>query len=90
MVPVPEEPEIGGGLPPGIWPPPRPEFPDLSGKTLALARVYVSRHVNYLAWVVIDHAQAKTAWDALVQRIKEKLPAGGVGGRPPARPGPAE
>lgn len=86
MVPI--DPEID---PPEIWPPPRPpiELPDLSGKTLALARIFVSRHVNYLAWVVIDHEEAKEKIKAAIDAVRDKLPAGGVGGRPPARPGPA-
>jgi hypothetical protein len=85
MVPIPDDPgSPDTGFPPGvIWPPVRPELPDLSGKTLALVRVYVSRHVNYLAWTVIDHAKAKEAFD----KLKDRLPAGGVGGRPPPRPG---
>lgn len=79
MVPLP--PEVD---PPGIWPPVRPELPDLSGKTLALAYVFVSRHVSKLCWVVIDHEEVKEK----LQAIKDKLPAGGVGGTPPQRPTP--
>lgn len=80
MVPI--EPDVD---PPEIWPPPRPpiEFPDLSGKTLALARIFVSRHVNYLAWIIIDHEEAKEKAKKAIEAIKGKLPAGGVGGRPP-------
>jgi hypothetical protein len=78
MVPV--DPDPGA---PEIWPPLRPEFPDLSGKTLALALVFVSRHVANWHWVVIDHAEAKKKWEA----IKGKIPAGGIIGRPPNRPG---
>ena len=58
MVPISDDPTAGHlpEFPPGvIWPPPRPELPDLSGKSLVLVRVYVSRHVNYLAWQVVDH-----------------------------------
>lgn len=85
MVPVEPEDDID---PPDIWPPiERPSLPDLSGKTLALARIYVSRHVNFLTWVVIDHEEAKTKWQAIKAKIKDKMPAGGVGGRPPQRPG---
>jgi hypothetical protein len=93
MVPVPDEPGAGQlpEFPPGvIWPPPRPDLPDLSGKSLVLVRVYVSRHVNYLAWQVVDHAAAKAAFQARVDEIKGRLPAGGVGGRPPQRPGPGD
>jgi hypothetical protein len=81
MVPV--DPEVD---PPVIWPPGPmpPTMPDFSNKTLALARIFVSRHVNFLAWVVIDHDDAKAKWEM----IKDKLPAGGVGGTPPARPTP--
>jgi hypothetical protein len=78
MVPIDPDPDM-----PEIWPPVRPEFPDLSGKTLALALIFVSRHVAKWHWVVIDHEEAKKKWNA----IKGKLPAGGIGGRPPARPG---
>lgn len=81
MVPV--EPEVTD--PPEIWPPIRvpPEMPDLSGKTLALVRVFVSRHVNYLAWVIIDNEEAKAKAKAAIEAIKSKLPAGGIAGRPP-------
>lgn len=90
--PAPEEPEIWP--PPGVvWPPLRPEFPglpDMTGKTLVLALLYVSRTAPRWGWVVIDHDAAK----GFVQRVKEwlkaRLPAGGVAGRPPQRPGPAE
>lgn len=80
---VPLPPTTGGPDEPEIWPPVRPEFPDLSGKSLALALVYVSRHVAKLHWVIIDHEEAKKAWQAL----KDRLPAGGIGGTPPQRPG---
>jgi hypothetical protein len=81
MVPV--DPE--GTDPPEIWPPPRQpiELPDMSGKSLALARIFVSRHVNFLAWVLIDHEEAKAKAQKALDAIKGKLPAGGVGGRPP-------
>jgi hypothetical protein len=86
-VPIPEHPEVD---PPDIWPPMPglPDLPDLSGKTLVLARIYVSRHVNYLRWVVIDHAEAKSKLERAIQWLKDRMPAGGVGGRPPVRPGP--
>lgn len=85
MVPI--DPEITD--PPEIWPPVRGpiELPDFSGKTLALARIYVSRHVNYLAWVVIDHEEAKAKIKAAIDHVKSKLPAGGIVGRPPSTPG---
>ena len=80
MVPV--DPEID---PPGIWPPlPKPpELPDLSGKTLVLARFYVSRHVNFLRWVVIDHEEAKGKLQKAMEWLKANMPAGGIAGRPP-------
>lgn len=83
---VPIDPEID---PPPVWPPMPgiPELPDMSGKTLVLARFYVSRHVNYLRWVVIDHAEAKTKLERAIEWVKNHLPAGGIVGRPPARPG---
>jgi hypothetical protein len=86
-VPVPENPEVD---PPEIWPPlpSPPGLPDLSGKTLVLARIYVSRHVNFLRWVVIDHAEAKGKIERALEYLRSKLPAGGIGGRPPVRPGP--
>lgn len=86
MVPIPpgEEPPVG------IWPPlpSPPTLPDMSGKSLALALIYVSRHAPVLRWVVIDHEEAKERFDQAVQKIKDKLPAGGAGGTPPARPTP--
>ena len=82
MVPV--DPEVTD--PPEIWPPVANEWPDLSGKTLALARIYVSRHVNYLRWIVIDHEELKNKVKKAIDAVKDKLPAGGIGGRPPARP----
>lgn len=74
MVPV--EPEVTD--PPEIWPPIRvpPEMPDLSGKTLALVRVFVSRHVNYLAWVLIDNEEAKAKAKAALEALKAKFPQG--------------
>ena len=77
--------------PPDIWPPLRPDFPempDLSGKTLILARFYVSRHVNFLRWVVIDHAEVKAKIEKAKQWLKDNMPAGGIGGVPPGRPQP--
>ena len=84
---VPILPEVD---PPDIWPPlPKPpELPDLSGKTLILARFFVSRHVNFLRWVVIDHAEVKAKVDAAIKWIKDNMPAGGIGGTPPSRPQP--
>ena len=89
-LPIPPSPEhpmvpIGPGEPdgPDVWPPPRPEFPDMSGKTLALALIFVSRHVAKWHWVVIDHEEVKRKWQA----IKDKMPAGGIIGRPPGTPG---
>lgn len=86
--PTPEHPMVpvvppGGLNPPEWWPPVKPELPDISDKTLALALVYVSRHVAKWHWVIIDHNEAKQKW----QQIKDKLPAGGIGGRPPSVPG---
>lgn len=88
IVPIPPDPEVE---PPEIWPPVRPEFPDLSGKSLALALIYVSRHVAKLHWVVIDHEEAKEGFEKIMEKAKElkdRLPAGGAGGRPPQRPEP--
>lgn len=85
IVPLPDE---ETDPPVGIWPPVRPDFPDLSGKSLALAYVFVSRHVSKLCWIVIDHEEAKEGWDKLKEHLKGKLPAGGAGGRPPQRPEP--
>lgn len=86
---VPIDPEEGVD-PPAIWPPlpMPPTLPDLSGKTLCLAVFYISRHVSVTRWVVIDHAEAKSKLEKALAWIKSHLPAGGVGGRPPARPGP--
>lgn len=86
MVPIPPDPEVD---PPEIWPPlpARPDLPDLSGKTLALACIYVSRHVSYFRWIVIDHEEAKTKLEKALAWLKGKLPAGGIVGRPPPRPG---
>lgn len=86
-VPIPEDPEVD---PPEIWPPlpEMPGLPDLSGKTLILARFYVSRTVNYLRWVVVDTEETKEKAKAAIEALKSKLPAGGVAGRPPARPTP--
>lgn len=86
-VPVPPDPEVD---PPAVWPPMPghlPDLPDLSGKTLVLARFYVSRHVNFLRWVVIDHEEAKGKIQKALEWIKAHMPAGGITGRPPQRPG---
>ena len=91
--PTPEHPMVP--IPPGtdeevgIWPPlpSPPTLPDLSGKTLALALIYISRQVAELRWVVIDHEEAKAKIAEVVGKVKDKLPAGGVAGRPPQRPG---
>lgn len=83
MVPLP--PEVD---PPTVWPPVRPELPDISGKSLALAVIYLSRHVSVVRWVVIDHEEAKEAFEQAIGKVKDKLPAGGVGGTPPQRPTP--
>lgn len=82
-VPIPPDPEVTD--PPEIWPPlpEMPSLPDLSGKTLILARFYVSRHVNFLRWIVVDTDEALDKAKAALEAIKGKLPAGGVGGRPP-------
>ena len=45
--------------------------------------VYVSRHKAVWTYVVIDHEEAKEAF----QKLKDRLPAGGIGGRPPGVPG---
>lgn len=87
MVPI--DPEVD---PPAIWPPipAPPSLPDLSGKTLILARFYVSRQVNFLRWVVIDHEEAKTKLQKALDWLKAHMPAGGIIGRPPQagnRPG---
>lgn len=80
MVPIPPGEGEGGGEE-GIWPPipTPPTLPDLSGKSLALAVIYLSRHVSVVRWVVIDHEEAKEKFEAL----KGRLPAGGIAGRPP-------
>lgn len=83
IVPIP--PEVD---PPSIWPPVRPDLPDFEGKTLALALIFVSRTVAKLHWVVIDNEEAKEKFKEMVGKVKDKLPAGGAGGRPPSRPEP--
>ena len=85
-VPIPESPEVD---PPDIWPPMPgiPNLPDLSNKTLILATFHVSRHVHFTRWVVIDHAEAKTKLERAIQWVKDRMPAGGIAGRPPQRPG---
>jgi len=87
IIPMPPDPEVE---PPPIWPPlpEMPDMPDLTGKTLVLATFHISRKVHFTRWVLIDHAECKAKLEALKQKIKDKLPAGGVGGRPPERPGP--
>ena len=86
-VPIPPGPDID---PPEIWPPlpSRPELPDLSGKTLILATFHVSRYVHLTRYVVIDHEQAKGKIEKALQWLKDHMPAGGIPGRPPQRPGP--
>lgn len=85
--PHPEEPEIWP--PPGvIWPPLRPErpgMPDMTGKTLVAGAFYVSGFDRPPVWgyVVIDHDEAKNFFHKMVAWVKSKLPAGGIGGRPP-------
>jgi hypothetical protein len=62
MVPIEPNPPSEGGtptppiaLPPGmVWPPVKPELPDLEGNYLALAFVYTSRTGGKLRWIVID------------------------------------
>lgn len=66
MVPIDPPEEID---PPTIWPPLRPEFPELGGKTLALAMIFVSKHVAKLHWIVVDNDDAKEKWE----KIKEAL-----------------
>ena len=87
---VPIDPDVDTDELPEIWPPPThpPQLPDLSGKTLALACIYVSGHGGYYAWVVIDHEEAKEKAKKALAAIKAKLPAGGLGGNPPPRPQP--
>lgn len=89
--PAPEEPEVWP--PPGVvWPPIRPDLPglpDLSGKTLVLALLYVSRHAPRWGWVVIDHDEAKSFLEKVKDWLKAHWPAGGVGGRPPQTRPPA-
>lgn len=75
-LPIPPTPEhpmvpIAPGEPdgPDIWPPPRPEFPDMSGKSLVLALLYVSRHEPKYAWVVVDHEEVKKKWQAVKDKI---------------------
>jgi hypothetical protein len=81
MVPV--EPSEPGSpsqlpeLPPGmVWPPVRPELPEMGNKFIALAFIYTSKTGGNFRWIVIDK-------DAL-----PKPPAGGIGGTPPTRPTP--
>lgn len=71
---VPAEPEVTD--PPEIWPPlpGMPGLPDLSGKTLILARFYVSRHVNFLRWVLVDTQETIDKAKAALEVIKGKLP----------------
>ena len=74
MVPVDPPPEVTD--PPEIWPPlpSMPSLPDLSGKTLILARFFVSRHVNFLRWVLVDTDQAVDKAKAALEAIKGKIP----------------
>jgi hypothetical protein len=91
---VPVEPDTPDEIwpPPGVvWPPLRPELPgmpDMTGKTMVLALLYVSRHAPVWRWVVIDHDGAKSFVEKVKDWAKSRLPAGGIGGRPPVRPGP--
>jgi hypothetical protein len=88
--PDPEHPEVWP--PPGVvWPPLRPErpgMPDMTGKTLMAAAVYVSGFHRPPTWgyIVVDHDAAKGFVEKVMDWIRSKLPAGGVGGRPPPRP----
>lgn len=88
-VPLPPDPEIDEL--PEIWPPlpSLPGVPDLSGKTLALVTIHVSRRVHFVRWMIIDHEEAKSKLRAAMDWLKGRLPAGGIGGRPPQRPGGA-
>lgn len=72
MVPIPPGEEVDP--PEGIWPPVKPEFPDFEGKTLALAYVFVSRHVSKLCWIVIDHEEAKEKMKEAWEKVKDHLP----------------
>lgn len=87
MVPVEPDPEVD---PPSIWPPlpAPPTLPDFTGKTLCLAVFYISRHVKVVRWVIVDNEEAKTKFQQVMAWLKSKLPAGGIAGRPPARPTP--
>lgn len=84
---VPVDPPVD---PPAIWPPMpgNPELPDLSNKTLILACFFVSRYVKVFRWVVIDHDEAKSKLQKAIDWVKAHMPAGGIGGTPPPRPGP--
>lgn len=84
--PLPPDPEVE---PPAVWPPTLPDLPDLTGKSLVLVRVYVSRKVNFLRWVVVDHDELKAKVEDFKKKIKDRLPAGGLGGTPPQRPTPS-
>lgn len=85
--------EPGEPEPPSIWPPLRPDrpgLPDMTGKTWVLGLLYVSRYAPVYRWVLIDHDEAKSKLTRFVEWVKSKLPAGGIVGRPPQRPGPAQ
>ena len=91
-IPLPPDPEIDEL--PEIWPPLPggpgfPGIPDLGGKTLALVTIHVSRRVHFVRWMVIDHAEAKSKVQRAVEWLKSRMPAGGIAGRPPQRPGGA-
>lgn len=88
IAPLPDDPDID---PPTVWPPVRPDFPelpDMSGKSLVLALLYVSRHEPVWAWVVIDHEEAKEKIKTLVEKWKNRVtdPGYGVEGPPPREP----
>jgi hypothetical protein len=66
--------EPGEDLPPGsVWP---PLPPGVHGKFLALVLIGASGHGAHYRYVVVD-----------ADALPEEPPAGGIGGRPPHRPG---
>ena len=54
---------------------------------MVLVTIHVSRKVNFVRWMVIDHEEAKSKLEKFLAYVKGKLPAGGIVGRPPGRPG---